>query len=122
MKFTDQREAKSFFINKILNQAEYEGVNLSAAERYMLQWSESDPFFVQNTKLNEQFEQEIALKEYEEKIQALIKRAYQRDVNSSPDAKDSYCDAYKILSKGDHYILVMIRGALGLKLNRWWPF
>jgi hypothetical protein len=122
MKFTDQREAKSFFINKILNQAEYEGVNLSAAGRYMLQWSESDPFFVQNTKLNEQFEQEIALKGYEEKIQALIKCAYQRDVNLSPDAKDSYRDAYKILSKGDHYILVMIRGALGLKLNKWWPF
>ena len=101
MKFTDQREAKSFFINKILKQGEYEGVNLSAAERYMLQWSESDPSFVQNTKLNEQFEQEIALKGYEEKIQALIKRAYQRDLNSSPDAKDSYRDAYKILSKGD---------------------
>ena len=122
MKFTDQSEAKSFFVNKILNQAEYEGVNLSAAERYMLTWSESDPSFVQNPKLNEKFEREITSKEYEEKIQGLIKRAYQRDVNSSPDIKDSYRDAYKILSKGDHYILIMIRVALGLKLNKWWPF
>jgi len=119
MKFIDQGKVKSFFINKIINQAEYEGVNLSAAERYMLQWSESDPSFVQDTKLNEQFGREITPKEYEEKIRALIKRAYKRDLNSFPDAKDSYRDAYKILRKGDHYILVMIRGAVGLKLNKW---
>ena len=122
MKFKDQRDAKSFFVERVVNQAEYEGTNLSKAERYMLAWSESDPSFVQNEKLNEQFEKEITQKEYEEKIQGLIKRIYQRDVSSSPDAKDMYRDAYKILSKGDHYILVMVRAALGLKLNKWWPF
>jgi len=122
MKFKGQRDAKSFFIERIVNQAEYEGTNLSEAERYMLAWSESDPSFVQNEKLNEQFEKEITQKEYEEKIQGLIKRVYQRDFNSSPDAKDIYHDAYKILNKGDQYILVMIRAALGLKLNKWWPF
>lgn len=122
MKFKDQRDSKSFLIERIANQAEYEGTNLSEVERYMLAWSESDPSFVQNEKLNEQFEKEITQKEYEEKIQGLIKRVYQRDFNSSPDAKDIYRDAYKILNKGDQYILVMIRAALGLKLNKWWPF
>jgi len=88
----------------------------------MLGWSESDPSFVQNTKLNDQFEQQITQEEYEQKIQGLIKRAYKRDSDSSVDTKDTYRDAYKVLNKGDHYILVMIRGALGLKLNKWWPF
>jgi hypothetical protein len=122
MKFKDQTEAKSFFVERIVNQAEYEGANLSEAERYMSAWSESDPSFVQKEKLNEQFEKEITQKEYEEKIQGLIKRVYRRDINSSPDAKEKYRDAYKILNKSDYYILVMIRAALGLKLNKWWPF
>lgn len=122
MKFKDQSEAKSFFVERIITQAEYEGTNVSEAERYMLAWSESDPSFVQKEKLNDQFEKEITQKGYEEKIQGLIKRVYQRDVGSSPSAKDTYRDAYNMLSKGDHYILVMLRAALGLKLNKWWPF
>ena len=111
MKFKDQNDAKSFLVERIVNQAEYEGTNLSQPEQYMLAWSESDPSFVQNEKLNEQFEEEITQKEYEDKIQGLIKRVYQRDVSSSPDAKGIYRDAYQILSKGDHYILVMLRNA-----------
>ncbi len=122
MKFRGQSDAKSFFMERIMNQAEYEGTNLSKAQRYMLAWSESDPSFVQNGKLNEEFEKEITEKEYEEKVQGLIKRVYERDVNLSPEAKDTYRDAYKTLSKGDHYILVMLRAALGVKLNKWWPF
>ena len=69
MIFPDQGSAKSLFIRKVLEQAEYEGVAISAAQQYMLAWSESDPSFKQDSKLNSQFEQEISQGEYEKKIQ-----------------------------------------------------
>jgi len=114
MIFPDQGSAKSLFIRKVLEQAEYEGVAISAAQQYMLAWSESDPSFKQDSKLNSQFEQEIAQGEYEKKIQGLLKRAYKRDIQRDSSEKSTYREAYRVLSQGDHYILVMIQEALGV--------
>ena len=80
MTFTDQGDAKSFFIRKILEQAESEGVILSKAQQSMLAWSESDPCFKQDPKLNRQFEKEISQDEYEKKVQGLLKRGYKRNI------------------------------------------
>lgn len=60
MPFDRESTAKAFFVDRIIQQAEREGVPLSEAQRYMLSWSETDPAFVQNMELNEQFETEIS--------------------------------------------------------------
>jgi len=60
MPFDSESTAKAFFVDRIIQQAEREGVPLSEAQRYMLSWSETDPAFVQNMELNEQFETEIS--------------------------------------------------------------
>lgn len=41
--FLTQAHAKRFFVEKVIHQAEFEGLQLSPAERTMLSWSESDP-------------------------------------------------------------------------------
>jgi hypothetical protein len=87
----------------------------------MLAWSESDPTFVQTPVLDETFEQETTTEEYEKKIVALFKDAYRTTVASTPDGKETIRAAYKTLAYGDHYILIMLREALGLRLQPWWP-
>ena len=61
-------------------------------------------------------------KDYESKISGLLERGYVRAVGSNSAMKATYRAAYSALRKGDHYILVMIDQALGLKIKRWWPF
>jgi hypothetical protein len=57
--FHSQAGAKRFFVEKVVAQAQVEGVPLSAAERRMLSWSESDPDFVVDPQLPEQLTSEI---------------------------------------------------------------
>jgi hypothetical protein len=119
MEYLSQASAKQFFISKVVNQAEREGINLSKAEKYQLAWSESDPSFVMDYKLNEQFEKEMTQEEFEKKIQALIKNAYETDISKDKDMKETYRTAYKSLKQGDHFILIMINDAIGSKLRKW---
>ena len=117
-----QSEAKRFFVEKVLQQADTEGIVLSVSERHMLSWSESDPDFTPDYKLADQLQRQMSDEDYEAKISGLLKRGYTRDVGSDSGMKAIYKAAYSALSQGDHYILVMIDQALGLKVKRWWPF
>lgn len=118
MQFVSETPAKAFFISKILQQAEQEGIILSKAQRHVLSWSEGDPSFVLDNELNKQFEKEITQPEFEKKIQTLIKQAYERDISKEKDMKETYREAYKVLKQGDHYILIMIDAAIGSKLRK----
>jgi len=122
MAFKTQADAKRFIVDKVLEQASIDGVNLSDAERYNLSWSESDPDFKVNYDMSEALEDEIGVDKYENKIAGLIQRAFERDVASHFDVKSIYREAYDKMNEGDHYILVMVKKALGLKLSKWWPF
>jgi hypothetical protein len=120
--FADQCSAKAFFIERLTSQAEKEGIRLSEAERYMLAWSESDPTFAQNPALTRQFENETTDKIFEEKVISLLKRVFDDDLRRDGASKETYQDAYRVLNQGDHYLLVMIKSALGSKLKKWWFF
>ena len=122
MQFLSEAPAKAFFISKILQQAEQEGILLPKAQIYMLSWSETDPSFVIDQELNEQFDKEITQAEFEKKIQMLIKQAYEKDVAKEKDMKKTYKEAYTALKKGDHFILIMIDDAIGTKLRKWGIF
>jgi hypothetical protein len=122
MMFKTQTDAKRFIIDKVLEQAKIEGVNLSEVERYNLSWSESDPDFKPDYYLSEALETEIGIDKYEAKVASLIKHAFERDVAAHFDAKSLYREVYAKLNEGDHYIIVMMKSALGLKLSKWWTF
>src|SRR5437762_8543875 len=122
MAFDTQRAAKRFVVAKVIEQAEREQVALSAAERHMLGWSESDPDFVPDPTLAESQEGEIPEAEFETKVAGLIRRAYDRDTAADGDARSRYRAARSKLNEGDHYILVMMDRALRSKLRGRWPF
>ena len=122
MTFDTQSAAKRSIVAKVIDQAEWEGVGLSAAERHMLSWSESDPDFVPDPALAEAQESELPEAEFEAKIAGLIRRAYARDLAADGDARSFYRAARDKLNEGDHYILVMMDQALGSRLRKWWPF
>jgi hypothetical protein len=58
--------------------------------------------------------------EYEEKIAGLVARSYAADIARDPTAKKRWADAFRVLSQGDHYILIAINRALGPKFRPWW--
>lgn len=72
--------------------------------------------------VNAQFSEQYDDSEYEEKVAGLLKRAYDTDVKQAPanrkDVQDTWRTAFEVLSKEDHYILVMIQQALGGELRR----
>ena len=120
--FESQGEAKRFFVEKIAAQAVREGHPLSDNERWMLSFSESDPEFVVDSARVSALEAEIYDAEYEEKVAGLAKRACAMDIKSDPGALTTYREAYRVLSRGDHYILVMLDRGLSRLLQPWWAF
>ena len=120
--FSSQGQAKRFFVEKIVAQATREGRRLSDNERWMLSFSEADPEFVVDVARVRALEAEIPDSEYEQKVAGLAERAYATDIDADPDALASYKEALRVLSQGDHYILVMLRQGLSRRLRPWWAF
>jgi hypothetical protein len=79
----------------------------------MLRFSESDPDFQVDPDDVMRLEAEISDTVYERKVSGLIKRSFARDIKADPGARVIYREAYAELSKGDHYLLIMLRQALG---------
>jgi hypothetical protein len=119
MTFETQTAAKRFVVARVTEQAEWEGVSLSAAERHMLSWSESDPEFIPDPALADTQATEIPEAEFETKIAGLLTRAYDRDLAANGDARSLYRAARAKLLEGDHYILVMMEQGLRSRLRKW---
>lgn len=117
-----QTEAKRFFVEKVVRQAQADSVPLSDAERRMLSWSESDPDFVVDSQLPEQLASEMSDDEYEKKVNGLFVRSFDADVAADSTAEARWKQASEVLHNGDHYMLVMLDQALGRRLKRWWQF
>ena len=120
--FTSQGQAKRFFVDRIVAQAATDGIPLSEAERQMLGFSESDPEYVVDPALVDRLEREISDDDYEAKVADLIRRAWKHDVESDPNARETYREALAVLNESDHYILIMIDRALGREWRPWWAF
>jgi hypothetical protein len=117
-----QSDARRFFVERIVEQAQRDGVALSDDERQMLRWSESEPDSVADPALAERLAATIADADYEAKIAALLSRSFARDVASDPGSKQVWSEAMNILSRGDHYLLVMLNQSVGTQLKPWWRF
>jgi hypothetical protein len=115
-------DARRFFIGKVVSQAEADGVILSSNERRMLDWSEVEPGCVADPAVAEGLAQEMSDEEYEGKIARLLERAFSRDIESAPERKQSYEEAYSTLKGGDFYLLIIVEQALRSRLRKWWQF
>lgn len=113
-------EARHFFVQEVVAQAEREGVSLSVNERRMLDWSEVEPGCESDPELAEALATEISDEAYEAKIRRLLEAAYWDDIGVDLRAKDAYRGAYSVLKRGDYYLLIMIEAALGRRLRKWW--
>jgi hypothetical protein len=109
MVFKSQAQAKLFFIDKILFQAQKDRISLSEAEQYMLGWTETEGGFELNRKLIDEFDTQTIRENYEKAICALIRHAYDTDISNDPAMSKTYNAAYRTLNHGDHYLLVMIK-------------
>ena len=65
--FADAREAKEFLVERILSQAERDGVSLSEIERKMLYFSETAWTLPDIMEVNEEFDRRYDQDEYEQK-------------------------------------------------------
>lgn len=95
--FTSQTQAKRFFVERILAEAQREGHPLSENEQWMLRFSESDPDFVVDPARVEALGNEISDDAYERKVAALAQRACEADI--AADASASSGILQPVLSK-----------------------
>jgi hypothetical protein len=115
-----ESEARRFFIDKIVHQAAMESVSLSDDERQMLRWSESAPDSVADSELAQRLAAVISDSDYEYKIAGLLSRSFSRETTADHHAKDAWQQAWSVLKRGDHYILIMIDQAVGRRLKPRW--
>ena len=102
--FSSVDEAKEFLIAKVIAQAQRENVPLSDAERKMMYYS-VDKSSVAD-EVADQFQDEDPA--YEEKMALLFRHAFQYDKAEHLD----YINALKELKKEDHYLKILVGGAL----------
>jgi hypothetical protein len=109
--FHGAREAKEFLVSKIVEEALHQGTPLSEAERKMLCFSETDWTLPDMSAVSDEFDRAYDQDEYEAKVAGLVKHVYKKILKDSGDEYDKWWSAIRLLSKQDHYILVMIRQA-----------
>ena len=107
-------------MDKVVAQARTEGVSLTAAEREMLLWSESDPDLRIDPSLPLRRASEISDEEYETKIVGLLARSFNTDMLANPDAEEQWRHASMVLAEGDHYLSIMLDEAVSQRWRTWW--
>jgi hypothetical protein len=101
-------EAKDFLVHQALEQAALERVPFSDLERRMMYFTESGEMPEDILELNAAFEAEYDSAEYENKVAKLMRQALVRLKKESPSSARDWEDAVLQLSKGDHYVLLLI--------------
>lgn len=108
IQFGTIKAAKDYLVQRIVAEAERQGVPLSKLEREMLYFTEDGGISKHMQEVNEEFEREYDDREYEDKIAGLV-----RSIQSlnTPEEQQKWDEAVLKLCEGDHYLLVLIDGA-----------
>ena len=114
--FATSKDAKKFLIERVREQAAAEGRELTPVEEHALAFSVEDVEI--DEVLQAAFEREHRLDQFERKMDGLLERALERDRASRPDNAALWEDAYGTLTRGDHYILVVLKPVLRPGLGR----
>ena len=110
--FADAREAKEFLVERILSQAERDGVSLSEIERKMLYFSETAWTLPDIMEVNEEFDRRYDQDEYEQKIAQLV-RSIRSGAARDEGGRQNWDRAVPALRNEDHYLLVLIDAGAG---------
>lgn len=102
-------EAKNFLVEQTAEQAALENVPLSDLEKRMMYFTETGECPEDPITLNDAFEAEYDTLVYEKKISRLMARAYSRIKRDNPKKLRLWNDAFGVLGKGDHYLLLFWR-------------
>src|SRR6202161_2825581 len=117
IRFQTVRDAKEYLIRRILAHADRKSVPLSDVERKMLYFSETGWTLPNMMAISRDFDQNYDQDEYEGKIGQI-----RRQIHDHPDGdRDEWNQAVQRMREEDHYLLVLIDGALGTpaKMPRW---
>jgi hypothetical protein len=121
-RFGSARDAKEFLVSKIVEEAQREGAPLSEVERKMLYFTENYWTLPDMASVSEAFDREYDRDQYEKRISQLVRKARVRTRKENPQELEDWKDAICILSKEDHYILVMLgEGGLSVPNPRGMP-
>ena len=115
------REAKDFLVDQAAQQAAIDGIPLSDLEKRMMYFTEWDDSGGDPIALNDEFEAKYDTAQYEKKISRLMDRAYRRIKTESQDKVRSWNDAFEVLRKGDHYILMLAHQSGSSLITKNWP-
>jgi hypothetical protein len=103
------REAKKFIVAQIVLEAHRENVILTEVERKMLYFSESGWTLPDIAAVSDEFDAEYDQDKYERKIAKLIGGAYTHACKGDRQTYEKWWASMRLLSREDHYIVVMIR-------------
>lgn len=115
------REAKQFLVQQTAEQAALENVPLSDLEKRMMYFTETGECPEDPIALNDAFEAEYDTTTYEKKISVLMAQAYRRIKRENPEKLRLWNNAFRVLSKGDHYLLLFWRQNAFRRSPRVWP-
>ena len=101
------REAKDFLVAQTAEQAVLEDMPLSDLEKRMMYFTEGPGAIEDPATLNEEFEAQYDMAQYEKRISRLMGHAYKRIKNQNPEIVRCWDAAIRALRRGDHYILVL---------------
>ena len=107
-RFATARDAKEFLVNRIVLEAEREGVPLSEIETKMMYFSETAWTLPDMEEINRAFEQGYDQAAYEQKIANLALAAQANAKASGSEDLAQWKEAIRFLAGEDHYILVLI--------------
>jgi hypothetical protein len=105
--FATSREAKEFLVDRILSQANRDGIALSEVEKKMLYFSETAWTLPDIANASAEFDRDYNQDEYEAKIAKLV-RSIRREQAQYEVDEDHWEDAVSLLRKEDHYLLAII--------------
>jgi len=114
-------EAKDFLVQQAAEQAALENISLSDLEKRMMYFTETGECPEDPIALNDAFEAAYDTVAYEKKISLLMARTYRRIKRESPEKLRLWNDAFRVLSEGDHYILLFWRQNAFSKSPGMWP-
>lgn len=110
---TEISGAKEFLVDRIVEEAAKEGIDLSETERRMLYFTESGWMPFDFAEVNNAFEASYDTSTYETKISNLVRNLIARMRRENPSQLELWVQARRKLSQEDHYLLVLIGLAEG---------
>lgn len=104
--FITVRDAKQYLIDRIVAQADQDGIPLTDVERKMLYFSETGWTLPDMMTISREFDEIYDQDEYESKIGQIVRRIHERAHYNGDDG--NWDEAVEHLADEDHYLLVLI--------------